>query len=178
MLNFKKPLIMSNTKAQDFLHELNMEYNATRACLERIPESLFDYKPHAKSMNMGYLALLVAEIPLWIKYMVTDGEIDFVTFQHFHPKTNKELVDHFEDNMAAARKALESATDEALEASFALKANGQLLYTSKKLVDIGVTLNHWVHHRGQLTVYMRLNDLAVPSIYGPSADDKNFTVPQ
>jgi uncharacterized damage-inducible protein DinB len=169
---------MSNTKAQDFLRELNLEYKATRACLEKIPESLFDYKPHPKSMTMGYLALLVAEIPLWIKYMVTDGEIDFVTFQHFQPKTNQELVDHFEENMAAAREALQSATDEALEAAFSLKANGQLLYTSKKVVDIGVTLNHWVHHRGQLTVYMRLNDLAVPSIYGPSADDRNFTVPQ
>jgi uncharacterized damage-inducible protein DinB len=169
---------MSNTKAQDYLHELNLEYKATRACLEKIPESLFDYKPHPKSMSLGYLTLLVAEIPLWIKYMVTDGEIDFVTFQHFQPKTNKELVDHFEDNMAAARKALESATDEALEASFSLKANGQLLYTSKKKTDIGITLNHWVHHRGQLTVYMRLNDLAVPSIYGPSADDQNFTVPK
>jgi uncharacterized damage-inducible protein DinB len=169
---------MSNTKAQDFLRELNLEYKATRACLEKIPESLFDYKPHPKSMTMGYLALLVAEIPLWIKYMVTDGEIDFVTFRHFQPKTNQELVNHFEENMAAAREALQSATDEALQALFSLKANGQLLYTSKKVVDIGVTLNHWVHHRGQLTVYMRLNDLAVPSIYGPSADDQNFTVPK
>ena len=158
--------------------ELNLEYKATRACLEKVPESLFGYKPHPKSMTMGYLALLVAEIPLWIKYMVTDGEIDFVTFQHFQPKTNQELVDHFEDNMAAAREALESATYELLEAMFSLKASGQLLYTSKKKTDIGVTLNHWVHHRGQLTVYMRLNDLAVPSIYGPSADDRSFTVPK
>ncbi|MCU7549892.1 DinB family protein [Chitinophagaceae bacterium LB-8] len=166
---------MGNTKSQDYLQELNMEYRATRACLQRIPESLFDYKPHPKSMTMGYLSLLVAEIPLWIKYMVTDGEIDFVTFHHFQPKTNQELVDHFEDNMAAARKALEAATDEALEESFSLKANGKLLYTSKKIIDIGITINHWVHHRGQLTVYMRLNDIAVPSIYGPSADDQNFT---
>ena len=100
-----------------------MEYKATRACQERIPESLFDYKPHPKSMTMGYLSLLVAEIPLWIKYMVTDGEIDFVTFHHFQAKTNEELVAHFEDNMAAARKALESATDEELEGMFSLKAN-------------------------------------------------------
>lgn len=169
---------MNNAKAKDFLHELNLEYPATKTCLERIPESLFDYKPHEKSMNMGYLALLVAEIPLWIKHMITDGEIDFATFKHATPKTNKELVDHFEENMAVARKALESANDEALQGDFTLKANGQVLYTSKKVVDIGVTLNHWVHHRGQLTVYMRLNDIAVPSIYGPSADDKNFTVPK
>lgn len=169
---------MSNTMAQGYLQELNLEYKATRGCLERVPESLFDYKPHPRSMTMGYLSLLVAEIPLWIKYMVSDGEIDFVTFRHFEPKTNQELVDHFEENMAAARKALELATDEALEASFSLKANGKVLYTSKKIVDIGITLNHWVHHRGQLTVYMRLNDIAVPSIYGPSADDQNFTVPR
>jgi uncharacterized damage-inducible protein DinB len=110
--------------------------------------------------------------------MVTGGEIDFATFKHAAPKTTKELLDHFEENMAAARKALESTNDEALQEDFKLKANGQLLYTSKKITDIGVTINHWVHHRGQLTVYMRLNDIPVPSIYGPSADDKNFTVPK
>ena len=85
---------MSNLKTQSFLHELNSEYRATRACLERIPEALFDYKPHPKSMSMGYLTLLVAEIPLWIKHMVTDGEIDFVTFKHFAPKNTAELVNH------------------------------------------------------------------------------------
>jgi uncharacterized damage-inducible protein DinB len=169
---------MNNTKSKDFLSELNLEYPATKTCLERIPESLFEYKPHPKSMTMGYLALLVAEIPLWIKHMVTDGEIDFATFNHASPKTTTELMDHFEENMEAARKALESASDEALQGDFTLKANGQVLYTSKKIIDIGVTLNHWVHHRGQLTVYMRLNDIPVPSIYGPSADDRNFTVPK
>ena len=80
--------------------------------------------------------------------------------------------------MEAARQALQNVTDEDLQSSFSLKANGQLLYTSAKIVDVGTTLNHWVHHRGQLTVYMRMNDIAVPSIYGPSADDKNFTVPK
>ncbi len=169
---------MSNTKTQAYLHELNSEYKATRACLEKIPETLFGYKPHPKSMNMGYLALLVAEIPLWIKHMVMDGEIDFVTYKHFSPTTTSELVNHFEENMEAAGNALQETNDEKLEDSFSLKANGQVLYTSSKMVDIGVTLNHWVHHRGQLTVYMRLNDIPVPSIYGPSADDKNFSVPK
>ena len=169
---------MSNIKAQAYLNELNAEYRATRACLELIPEKLFDYKPHPKSMTLGYLALLVAEIPLWIKYMITDSEIDFATFQHFSPKTTGELLDHFEDNMTAARKALGETNDEALQQTFSLKANGHVLYTSKKLADIGTTINHWVHHRGQLTVYMRLNDIPVPSIYGPSADDKSFTAPE
>ena len=168
---------MSTIRTESFLHELNVEYRATHACLERIPETLFEYKPHPKSMTLGYLALLVAEIPLWIKHMVTDGEIDFVTFKHATPKTTKELVAHFEDNVKAARGALQAATDESLESNFTLKANGQVLYTSKKLNDIGLTINHWVHHRGQLTVYMRLNNIDVPSIYGPSADDKNFAPP-
>ena len=176
-LNLQKTICMSTIRTEAFLRELNAEYRATHACLERIPETLFEYKPHPKSMSLGYLVLLVAEIPLWIKYMVTDGEIDFVTFKHAAPKTTKEMVSHFEDNVKAARVALQGATDEALESNFTLKANGQLLYTAKKINDIGSTLNHWVHHRGQLTVYMRLNNIDVPSIYGPSADDKNFTPP-
>ena len=169
---------MSNIKAQSYLKELLAEHKATRKCLESIQETLFDYKPHPKSMNMGYLAMLVAEIPLWIKHMIIDSEIDFVTFKHFTPKTNSELVNHFEENMEAAKKALENTNDEDLEVPFSLKSNGQILYTSPKVVDIGVTLNHWVHHRGQLTVYMRLNDIPVPSIYGPSADDKTFAPPK
>jgi uncharacterized damage-inducible protein DinB len=129
-------------------------------------------------MNMGYLVLLVAEIPLWINHMIVEGEIDLATFKHFALSTTAALVDHFEENMEAARKALQETNDEQLNAPFSLKTNGQVLYSSPKIVDIGVTLNHWVHHRGQLTVYMRLNDIAVPSIYGPSADDKNFTAPK
>ena len=168
---------MNTIRTQLFLKELNSEYKATRTCLERIPETLFDYKPHAKSMTLGYLAVLVAEIPLWLKHMVLDGQIDFATFRHFSPTSTAELVDHFEDNIQAARDALQGTNDEKLEEPFSLKANGQVLYTSAKIVDVGVTLNHWVHHRGQLTVYMRLNDISVPSIYGPSADDRSFSAP-
>ena len=169
---------MTTIKTQSFLDELNAEYPATLACLERIPETLFDFKPHPKSMTLGYLSLLVAEIPLWIKHMITDGEIDFVTFDHFKPTTTAELVDHYEDNIAAAQNALLASDDKSLESPFSLKANGQLLYTAPKIKDIATTLNHWVHHRGQLTVYMRLNDIPVPSIYGPSADDRQFTGPK
>ena len=169
---------MSTIRSQAYLKELNAENPATRHCLERIPESLFDYKPHPKSMTLGYLTLLVAEIPLWIRHMIVDSEIDFVTFKHVSPKTTAEMVAHYDDNIKAAREALEATNDEDLQNTFSLKANGQVLYTSPKLADIGATLNHWVHHRGQLTVYMRLNDIPVPSIYGPSADDKNFTPPK
>lgn len=157
-----------------YLHELEKEAAATRKCLERIPESLFEYKPHEKSMTLGYLALLVAEIPKWLQLMIEDSEIDFATFKHFEPKTNAELVAHFDENMAGAKKALESVSDEALNESFHLKNKGEIIYSVPKKEDIGTSINHLVHHRGQLTVYMRLNDIAVPSVYGPSADDRTF----
>lgn len=159
---------------KQFLAELNAETPATRKCLERIPESLFEWRPHEKSMTLGYLSQLVAEIPLWIFHMVEDSEIDFVKFNHVHPKTTAELVACFDENIKKAKSVLEKVTDKELESPFSLKMNGQVLYTSPKKVDIGVTLNHWVHHRGQLTVFMRLNDIPVPSIYGPSADEKSF----
>src|SRR5215212_9309318 len=131
---------MSNIKAQSYLQELNSEYKATLKCLQNISETLFEYKPHPKSMNMGYLVLLIAEIPLWIKHMIVDSEIDFVTFKHFTPKTTEELVNHFEENMEAARAALQGTNDEALQSTFSLKANGQVLYTAPKVADIGTTL--------------------------------------
>jgi len=164
----------SNTLATGIMKELEAESAACRKCLERIPESLFDWKPHEKSMPMGYLSLLVAEIPLWIRQMVETSEIDFAKFDHFRPKTTADLVRHFDENMAKARKALSNVSDEALAEPFHLKNNGQVLVSMPKKDSIGPTINHLVHHRGQLTVYMRLNNLPVPSIYGPSADDRGF----
>ena len=157
-----------------YANEMRSEAAATRKCLERIPVSLYEYKPHEKSMALGYLALLVAEIPNWIAYIVEKGEIDFGTFPHFQAKTAEELVKHFDDNMQAAVKALKGMTNEKFNDQFALKNKGQLLFQSSKKDNVSSSINHWVHHRGQLTVYMRLNDIAVPSIYGPSADDKTF----
>ena len=125
-------------------------------------------------MALGYLALLVAEIPNWVAYIIEKGEIDFGTFQHFEAKTTEELVNHFDDNMQSALRALKGMTNEKFSESFALKNNGQLLFESSKKDNVSSSINHWVHHRGQLTVYMRLNDIPVPSIYGPSADDRTF----
>jgi uncharacterized damage-inducible protein DinB len=158
----------------EFMKELEAEATATRKCLERIPPSLFDWKPHEKSMKMGYLALLVAEIPLWITHMIEKSEIDFATFKHFEPKNTSDLVSHFDENLAGATKALQGASNQALVESFYLKNQGQVLFSSPKKENIGTSINHLVHHRGQLTVYMRLNNIPVPSIYGPSADDKRF----
>lgn len=159
---------------QEFIKELEAEAPATRKCLERIPQSLYEYKPHEKSMKLGYLALLVAEIPKWIKDTVEISVIDLATYDHFQLKDTAALLAHFEDNMAGAKKALQKVTNEELEELFYLKSKGQTLLSSSKKASIGSSINHMVHHRGQLTVYMRLNDIAVPSIYGPSADEKGF----
>ena len=164
----------ASTIGNEFLKELEAEAAASRKCLERIPENLFDWKPHEKSMTMSYLALLVAEIPKWISQMVETSEIDFGKFKHFEPKTTSELVNHFDENLEGARNALQNVSDEALSETFFLKNQGQVLYSSPKKENIGPSINHLVHHRGQLTIYMRLNDIAVPSIYGPSADEQGF----
>lgn len=163
-----------NTIGTAFLKELEAEAASTRKCLERIPEKLFGWKPHEKSMAMGYLALLVAEIPKWITYIVEKSVIDFATFEHFQPKTTSELVKHFDENLKGAKNALQNVPDEALSEPFYLKNQGQVLFSSPKGENVGQSINHLVHHRGQLTVYMRLNDITVPSIYGPSADEKVF----
>lgn len=160
--------------ADAFLKELNAEIPSSRKCLERIPENLFDYKPHEKSMTLGYLALLVAEIPKWIQVALEDGEIDFATFTHLQPNNTAELVAHFDENIEKAKTALNNATEETFSKDFALKRDGQLIFKVPMIPNISSTLNHWVHHRGQLTVYMRLNNIPVPSIYGPSADDRQF----
>lgn len=162
------------TLGTGFLKELEAEAAATRKCLERVPKSLFDYKPHERSMNLGYLSLLVAEIPKWITMMIEDSEIDYGTFKHFEPETTAELVAHFDENMQGAKRALSDISDEELDKDFHLKNQGELLFSSPKKDNIGSTINHLVHHRGQLTVYMRLNNIDVPSIYGPSADDRSF----
>ena len=174
-----KHIVMANIQfGLEYYHELETESVATRKCLERIPEKLFSWKPHEKSMNLGYLALLVAEIPKWITAIIEASVIDFATFSHFQPKTTAELVKHHDENLQQALKVLKKVTNEELENPFYLKNQGQVLFTSSKKANVSSSINHLVHHRGQLTVYMRLNDIAVPSIYGPSADDKSFRVPE
>lgn len=125
-------------------------------------------------MPLGYLTLLVAEMPKWITHMIEQPDLDFATFPHVKPKDIAEMIAHFDENIERARKALEGSSNESLAEAFHLKNNGQIVFSAPRKIHIGSTLNHWVHHRGQLTVYMRLNDIAVPSIYGPSADDKGF----
>jgi uncharacterized damage-inducible protein DinB len=164
----------NNTLGILYLNELEAEARASRKCLERVPENLFKWKPHEKSMEMGYLALIVAEIPRWISTAVEKGEINFGTFQHKPAKSGADLVAQFDENMDGARKALTAATDETMLKMFYLKRDDEVLMKDTVVNTVSSSINHGVHHRGQLTVYLRLNNIAVPSIYGPSADDKTF----
>lgn len=164
----------TNSLGEILLKELETEAPASRKCLERIPDPLSNWKPHEKSMPMGYLSLLVAEIPRWISETITTDVIDFATWKHYQPKNTAELVNHFDENMKGALDALRNTTDKALSEMFYLKNNGQTLLSSQKGESVSQSINHLVHHRGQLTVYMRLNNISVPSIYGPSADERGF----
>ena len=156
----------------EVLKELESEAIATRKCLEVIPENLSNWKPHESSMKFGDLSLLVAEMPKWIQVMIEESEIDFATVEHFQAKNTAELVKHFDENLAGAKNALQNVSDETFDEPFHLKNNGQIVLIAPKKDQISSMVNHLVHHRGQLTVYMRLNEILVPSIYGPSADDR------
>jgi uncharacterized damage-inducible protein DinB len=165
---------MANTLCKYFIEEMEAEAASTRKCLERIPQELFGWKPHDKSMSMLNTALIVAEIPRWITTAIEKSEIDFATYEHIRAKSTADLVNYFNRNLEGAIKSLEGISDDNLSEMFHLKNNGQMLISSTKKVTIGSSLNHLVHHRGQLTVYMRMNDIPVPSIYGPSADESGF----
>jgi len=161
--------------AQEFAKELAAEVPSTTKCLERIPLEKFDWKPHERSMQLGYLALLTGEIPRWITHIILHPAIDLATFEHIQSKTAEELTRAFSDGVEDAIQTLNKVEDDTLNAKFELKVNGQTVLSSTKREQIAQCINHMVHHRGQLTVYMRLLDIPVPSIYGPSADDKNFS---
>lgn len=164
----------TTTLGQLYMQELEAEVAATKKCIERIPLALYSYKPHDKSMSLGDLTKLVADIPRWITLAIKDGFVDFATYEHFNPNSPEDLVKHFEENIKDAKSVLENVQDEELDEMFYLKNNGHKLMHSSKKDTVSSSINHMVHHRGQLTVYMRLNDIAVPSIYGPSADDPTF----
>ena len=112
---------------QLFKHELEAEVTSTRKCLERIPESLFDYKPHERSLPMSYLTLMIADLPNWIAGTVENSEVDFATYKSAQLKTTAELVNHFDNSLNNAYKALEKVTDEELSELFYFKRNGVTL---------------------------------------------------
>jgi uncharacterized damage-inducible protein DinB len=154
--------------------ELEQEAKTTRRLLERVPEASFGWKPHEKSMTLGQLAGHVAQLPTLIVPALTQDEFDFATsgFKPFSPQSTAELVEQHDANIKAAAEALRGAVDERMGEKWALKSGDHVLFElPRALVVRFVGLNHVVHHRGQLSVYLRLLDVPLPSIYGPSADE-------
>jgi uncharacterized damage-inducible protein DinB len=159
---------------QIYLSQLEAEAEATRKCLERITDEVLDFKPTEKAMSMKSLAVTVSEIPRWIASAVHQGDIDFAAYEGFKMNSAADLPVHFDECMALARKALESVSDEELMKEFSLKMGDKVLSTDTKKNTVDSTVRHLVHHRGQLTVYMRLSGIPIPKIYGPSGDDQNW----
>lgn len=156
------------------LPEFDHEMANTRKTLERVPEGKPDFKPHTKSMPLGRLAGHVAEIPGWAKETILQDSID-IGKEESKPlvmKSRKELLEEFDKRAAAGRAAIASATDEQLMKPWSLVASGKTIFTLPKIAVLrGFVMNHMIHHRAQLGVYLRLNNVAVPSTYGPSADE-------
>lgn len=165
---------MSNNIAAALIGELQQEAATTRKCLERIPAEKFDYKPHEKSMTMGRLASHVAEMLGWAKETVEKSEMDFATadYKPYEPQTTEELVAFLDKMVVESVEALKNTSDEAMMENWTLRNGEQIYFTMPRIQVLrGMVFNHIVHHRGQLSVYMRLNDIPVPALYGPSADE-------
>ena len=160
-----------------FLADLEREAGPTRRLIERVPEGRDDWKPHEKSMQLGYLSSLVATMPGWIALMIDQDAIDLATgsTEGFTPQQvtgNRSLVDAFDNSVAKSRESLTKTTDDHLLTKWQLRFGERVLMEHVRHVAIAENLRHFAHHRGQLTVYLRLNDIPVPSIYGPTADEK------
>ncbi|HKQ78760.1 MAG TPA: DinB family protein [Blastocatellia bacterium] len=159
------------------LPEFDQEMANTRRALERVPDDKFDWKPHEKSWAMGGLATHLANLPIWTVYTIKQDSLDLAPPGagplKVEPKnTRQEILENFDKNVADARAALVGASDEELLKPWTLLKGGVTLMTLPKIAVLrGFVMNHIIHHRGQFTVYLRLNDIPVPSIYGPSADE-------
>ncbi len=167
-------------KLTEFLQaEVDREVERSRRALEQVPEGKYDWKPHEKSMIFGYLANMVATMPSWIAMGITRDELDVAPtdgskMEQKRMDTSDELVKALDKSAADARSALEKATEEHLMTPWRLLARGQVVMETPRYVMMQDTINHWAHHRGQMTVYLRLMGARVPAIYGPSADDNQF----
>ena len=162
-----------------FSAQLEREVALCRRAVERVPEGKNDWKPHEKSMPLGYLSTLVATMPSWIAMAIAQDELDLNPpgGAGYKPKewsTTRELVLSLEESAAQARAALKDATDDHLMTPWRLLVAGNVVMESPRHVVIEDTFMHLAHHRGQLTVYLRLNGAPAPALYGPSADDRSF----
>jgi uncharacterized damage-inducible protein DinB len=162
-----------------FLAEIDREAERSKRALEQVPEGKREWKPHEKSMAFGYLCDMVATMPAWAAMAITQNELDLNPpggSQYNQPplNTSAELVDALQKSIAQARAALQGTTDEFLTTSWRLLVGGKVVMEMPRHVVMRDMLNHMAHHRGQMTVYLRLLGATVPALYGPSADDKRF----
>ncbi len=165
--------------SKSLLPEFDNEMANTRKTLERVPDDKFAWKPHEKSFPMGGLATHLANLPSWGSLILSSDSFDVAPGGN--PVKTPELnstsavLKQFDENTAATRAAIEAASDEDLFRTWTLQSNGKGLMTLPKIAVLrGFVMNHMIHHRAQLGVYLRLNDIPVPSIYGPSADESSF----
>ena len=163
--------------SQALLPEFDQEMASTRKTLERVPEAKFSWKPHEKSGTMIWLAAHLADIPSWATMTIQHDSLDMAPGGKKMeppplPKTTKEMLDKFDSYVKEARSAIAGVSDAELAKPWSLLMNGQALLTMPKAACLRTwVMSHNVHHRAQLGVYLRLNDIPVPSIYGPSADE-------
>ncbi|HJR59598.1 MAG TPA: DinB family protein [Vicinamibacterales bacterium] len=163
--------------AQSLLPEYDHELATTRRLLERVPEAEFGWKPHAKSMSLGQLAGHIANMPFWLSatmnaafYDLTAGDKE-ATLEP--PVSREELVRAFDEKVRTARASLAKATDAEMMAPWALRHGGHEIFSMPRVAVVrSFVMNHLIHHRGQLSVYLRLKDVPLPPIYGPSADEQ------
>lgn len=166
--------------SEALLPEFDHEMANTRKTLERVPVDKFDFKPHEKSMAMGPLSIHLAEMPGWVVNTINQdsldvGPIDGPPGERPQVKSSDDLLALFDKNVAAARDALTGVSDEHLVKPWTLLAGGKEILTLPRVAVLrSFVMNHSIHHRAQLGVYLRLNEIPVPSIYGPSADEGGF----
>lgn len=162
-----------------FTAQLEREATRCRSALERVPEGRNRWKPHEKSMELGYLSTLVATMPGWVGMAITLDELDLDPpggpgFKPLEWSTTGELIAALDDSVAKARAALAGTSDDHLLTPWRLLVAERVVLEDPRYMVIAETFTHLAHHRGQLTVYLRLNDVPVPAIYGPSADEGAF----
>ena len=161
------------------LAEFDREVDRSRRALQEVPAGKYDWKPHEKSMIFGYLANMVATMPSWVAMQIDQNELDVAPtnggrLEQKKLENSEQMIEALDKAAAAARAAFQKTTDEHLSTNWRLLARGQVVLEAPRFEMIQDTLNHWAHHRGQMTVYLRLMGAKVPAIYGPSADDKRF----
>jgi uncharacterized damage-inducible protein DinB len=165
------------TSGQALAVELEHEAAATRKMFERMPEEKFEWKPHEKSTPFVALAVHIAEMIDWVKLAVTTDELDYAVqpYKPFQPKSNGELLEYFDKNVAGAIEALKNISEEAITKTWTVR-NGERTYFEKPRLQAlrSDCFNHVIHHRGQLSVYLRLNDITLPGVYGPTADEQSM----